>query len=325
MQVVVDRFPDTIYADFAKARMVEIARASTKVKAAKGKAEKDAVVALVPAKPKQPECAATVVTVATGERYCLSGGDSFDDCRGAEWCPRLVVLPAGSFTMGSPDGERGRQINEGPARTVVVAEPMAIGKFEVTYEQWDLCFADKGCRVQPEDGGGGRGSRPVMNVSWDDAQQYLAWLRKKTGRIYRLPSEAEWEYAARAEAKPGRYPRYPWGDTVDRGRANCNGCRSEFDNKSSAPVGSFNANAFGLFDTAGNVAEWVEDCYSVSYQGATASSKARRDGSCDMRVVRSGSFRSSPDDIRPAFRDKLNAKYRLEGIGFRVVRILVQP
>ena len=211
-------------------------------------------------------------------------GTAFRDC---PECPEMVVVPAGSFMMGSPSHEAGRDNDEGPAHRVTIAKPFAVGKYEVTFAEWDACVADGGCGGhRPGDKGWGRGRRPAINVNWDDAKAYVRWLSDKTGKQYRLPSEAEWEYAARA----GTTTRYSWGDEVGRNRANCDGCGSLWDNEQTAPAGSFRANVFGLHDVHGNVWEWVEDCWSGNYLGAPADGSAWESGDCSRRVLRGGSW-----------------------------------
>lgn len=160
----------------------------------------------------------------------------------------MIVVPAGSFRMGSRDP---RDENE---HSVKVARRFAVAKFELTFAEWDACVAELGCNgYKPNDAGWGRGRRPVINVNWDDARQYVTWLSAVTGKTYRLLSEAEYEYATRA----GATTRYPWGDDIGKNNANCNGCGSQWDNKQTAPVGSFAANGFGLYDMAGNVWGWT--------------------------------------------------------------------
>ena len=180
----------------------------------------------------------------------------------------MVVVPPkpDGFVMGSPRDERGRDSRgrEGPQHSVAIPRAFAVGKYEVTFDEWDACVDDGGCRgYKPIDKGWGRGKQPVINVTWEDAQAYIDWLSTKTGIAYRLPTEAEWEYVARA----GSTKAYWWGDDVGRNNANCNGCGSQWDGKRTAPVGSFKANPFGLYDTAGNVFEWVQDCWHDSYKG----------------------------------------------------------
>ena len=199
------------------------------------------------------------VLTATAERS-LKPLASFREC--AKDCPEMVVIPAGSFTMGSPATEMGRFEREGPQHKVTIAKPFAVSKFEVTFEQWDACAAVGGCR-QTSDSGYGRGTKPVNNVNWEAAQQYVAWLSKMTERHYRLLTEAEWEYVARADTDTAFF----WGDEIGKGNANCDGCGSQWDGRQPAPVGSFTANKFGLYDMHGNVWEWVEDCWHDDYRG----------------------------------------------------------
>ena len=189
--------------------------------------------------------------------------------------------------MGSPAGEAGRRGNEGPVRTVNISQRIAMGRYEVTFADYDRFVAATSGR-RPNDSGWGRGRRPVIYVGQEDAKAYATWLSAQTGQRYRLPSESEWEYAARA----GTSTRYSWGDEIGVNRANCDGCGSEWDDEQTAPVGRFAANAFGLFDMHGNVWEWVEDCYVDSYAGAPIDGSARRSGcGSDVRaVLRGGSW-----------------------------------
>jgi formylglycine-generating enzyme required for sulfatase activity len=185
----------------------------------------------------------------------LKPKDTFKECTA---CPELIVVPAGNFTMGSPDTEPERNANESPQHGVTIAKQFAVSRFAVTFDEWDACVADGGCNAyKPSDQHWGRGRRPVIYVSYGDTQTYLKWLTRKTGKPYRLLSEAEFEYAARAGTKTTYY----WGDKIGQANANCGDCGSQWDNKGTAPVGSFAANSFGLYDMAGNVWEWVEDCY----------------------------------------------------------------
>ena len=223
---------------------------------------------------------------------------SFREC--AKDCPEMIVIPAGAFTMGSPATEQGRFDNEGPQHMVTIAKPFAVSKFDVTFADWDACVSVGGC-PQVTDTGLGRDTKPVINVSWDDAQQYVAWLSKMTGQPYRLLTEAEWEYAARA----GTTTAYYWGDEIGKGNANCNGCGSQWDNQQTSPVGSFAANQFGLYDMAGNVWQWVQDCYHDNYNGAPTDGSAWTSGDCSRRVVRGGSWYNIPRVLRSAYRDGL--------------------
>jgi formylglycine-generating enzyme required for sulfatase activity len=246
----------------------------------------------------------------------LKPKDTFKEC---DKCPEMAVVPAGSFTMGSPVGERGRDVDENPQHSVTIAKPFAVGRFAVTFDEWDACAADGDCNgYKPRDQGWGGGRRPVINVSWDDSTAYVAWLSRKTGKTYRLLTEAEWEYAARA----GSTTTYYWGDAIGKGNANCNGCGSKWDNQLTAPVGSFAANAFGLYDMAGNVWEWVQDCYHNSYNEAPANGLAWTSGDCSRRVVRGGSWISYPQLLRSATRFWNTSNNRGNLLGFRIGRTL---
>ena len=217
--------------------------------------------------------------------------------------------------MGSNDAPRER-----PPHLVTISQPFAIGQFEVTFDEWDACAADGGCNgYKPSDEGWGRGRRPVINVSWDDAGAYAAWLSKKTRKPYRLLSESEYEYAARA----GTQTAYPWGNAVGTNKADCHSCGSAWDARQTAPVGSFAPNRFGLYDMAGNVREWTQDCYHDSYSGAPADGTAWTEGAnCYDRVVRGGSWLLAPAFLRSASRYWFTADYRLRYLGFRVARTL---
>ena len=237
-------------------------------------------------------------------------------------CPEMVVVPTGSLTMGSPPGETGRYGDEGPQRQVRIRYRFAVAKYEVTFEEWAACVSAGHCIFLPNDRGWGRGRRPVINVSWHDAKQYVRWLRLRTGMHYRLLSEAEWEYAARA----GTQSRYHWGDSIGRNQANCDGCGSRWDGGKTAPVGSFRPNRFGLYDMHGNVWEWVEDCWQEDYHGAPGDGQARtKNGDCSKRVLRGGSVLDTPGKIRAAVRGTLIIHTRTFGSGFRVARTLITP
>lgn len=225
----------------------------------------------------------------------------------------MVVVPAGSFMMGAPDA------SENPQLSVAFAKPFAVGKFEVSFAEWEACVAAKGCSRTP-DATWGKGQQPVVNVSWDDAQQYAAWLSRKTGKPYRLLSEAEWEYAARA----GSTTLYSWGNEVGVGNANCDGCGSQWDGKQPAPVGSFKANAFGLHDMLGNVWEWVEDCWDRSLTGAPNDGSARTSDCADDndRVQRGGGFLHDPVAVRSTVRNNYTRDASANGVGFRIARTL---
>jgi formylglycine-generating enzyme required for sulfatase activity len=252
--------------------------------------------------------------------YPVPVGQSFRDC--AE-CPELVVIPAGSFEMGSPSFEDGRSGNEGPQRTVRVSGALAVGKFEVTFSQWDACVSSGGCSNRPDDRGWGRDARPVINVSWDEAQQYVRWLSGRTGKRYRLLTEAEWEYAARGRS----VTPFSFGATISPDQANYDGNytygggRRGVYRQQTVPVGSFPANNFALHDMHGNVWEWVEDCYGDSYAGAPSDASVPvTGGTCSARVRRGGSWGSTPLDLRSAYRYRGSPGLRVDSIGFRVAR-----
>ena len=240
-------------------------------------------------------------------------GEVFRDCA---TCPKLVVIPAGRFRMGCVSG-RNCDDDDRPVHDVEVAS-FALGVYEVTFEEYDRFAAATG-RDRPTDRGWGRGGRPVIAVSWEDATGYASWLSDETGEWYRLPSESEWEYAARA----GSTTRYAWGDDIGRNRANCDGCRSRWEDDRTAPAGSFAANAWGLHDMHGNVWEWVEDCWHENYARAPGDGSAwTSGGNCGRRVLRGGSWVNSPRNLRSADRTWDDADNRRGYVGFRVARTL---
>ena len=245
-------------------------------------------------------------------------GEIFRDCPD---CPRMVAIPPGSFIMGSLEAER-RAFNvpaifdkmESPRHAVTIAYPYAVGRFSVTMAEWDSCVADGGCGgYRPDDAGWGRGRRPVMNVDWADAQAYVDWISRKTGRRYRLLSEAEWEYAARG----GTTTPFFFGSTVSDVNGNYGGHRN-----GTLPVGSFPPNGFGLYDMAGNSAQWVEDCYHDSYIGAPADGSAWLVGECVNRNVRGGGWSLDAWCLRVAQRIGDPPGSRNTHLGFRVARDL---
>jgi formylglycine-generating enzyme required for sulfatase activity len=220
----------------------------------------------------------------------------------------MVPVPAGSFLLGSPDNEPQRKPYEGPQQQVTLAS-FAIGASEVTFGQWDACVAEGGCGgYAPADKGWGRGERPVMSVNWRDADAYVKWLSRKTGRAYRLPTEAEWEYAARA----GTTTAYWWGAAYDAARTPLG---------KTADAASDPANAFGLHHVAGNVREWVQDCYASGYSAANQSGAAITSGNCNLRVVRGGGWRDRPAEMRVANRGNAQS-VRDSTVGFRVAAAL---
>ena len=239
-------------------------------------------------------------------------------------CPEMMVIPAGEFMMGSPPSEvyRGAETQH----RVTIPSPFALSKYEITFEQWDACVADGGCGgFKPDDHDWGRGKRPVIGVSWDDAKAYVAWLSRKTAKPYRLPSEAEWEYAARA----GTTTPFSFGATITSGQANYDGSTgysggaTGVNRQKTIPVGSFPPNAFGLHDMHGNVWEWVEDCWSDEYTAATPANGAPFLGAdCGGRVMRGGSWEDYSGDVRASARVGSNKEDQTWSDGFRVARSL---
>ncbi|MDE0077675.1 MAG: SUMF1/EgtB/PvdO family nonheme iron enzyme [Caldilineaceae bacterium] len=226
----------------------------------------------------------------------------------------MVSIPAGIFRMGDLSGEGWD--DEQPVHSVTLSA-FRLGKYEVTFAQWDACVADGGCNgYTPDDHGRGRSNRPVMDVSWDDVQSFIDWLNGKTRGKFRLPSEAEWEYAARA----GTTTKYSWGDDIGSNRANCDNdnCGDSWDY--TAPVGSFPANAWGLHDMHGNVYEWVQDCWNDNYEGAPTDGSAWTSGDCGRRVVRGGSWNDSAWNLRSAYRNRGARADRSHNLGFRLAQ-----
>lgn len=244
-------------------------------------------------------------------------GEGFrDPLRSGGHGPELVVVPAGEFLMGDLSGEG--LDRERPVHEVAIGQPFAIGKYEVTFEDYERFL---GSAAAPGDEGWGRGSRPVINVSWTDAMEYVSWLSAETGQHYRLPSEAEWEYAARA----GSATAFSWGDEVGESLANCANCGSAWGGRQSAPVGSFPANAWGLHDMHGNIWEWVRDCSNDNYVGAPSDGSAWEAGDCAKRVVRGGSFYFGAKIARSSNRFSLPGNLGYSLFGFRVARSLAAP
>ena len=252
-----------------------------------------------------------VNVLTAAQELALRPKDSFKECID---CPEMVVVPAGSFMMGSLPGDGAE--TEQPQHRVVFAKPFAVSEFDVTFDEWDACASYGDCDPGVSDAGWGHGRQPVIHVTWDDAKRYVAWLSKVTGKPYRLLTEAEWEYAARA----GTTTAYPWGDNIGKGNATC-GFRCGLAERA-LPVGSFKPNAFGLYDMNGNVWQWIEDCYHFRYDEAPADGSAWLSSHCDDRVVRGGSWGSDPGDLRSANRDGYDTGERNQFIGFRVARTL---
>jgi len=237
----------------------------------------------------------------------LRPGTVIKDC---EVCPQVVVLPPGQFQMGSHRGDD----DERPVHPVTIPRPFAIGRFEVTFQEYDACVAAGGCRSNVSDRGWGRGPQPVIHVTWNDALDYARWLSAVTGKRYRLPSEAEWEYAARGGSNAD--------DVYGAGQANCEGCGSPWDGKRPAPVGRFAPNGYGLYDMLGNVWEWTLDCRNDDYRGAPPDGSPWLAGDCSRRSLRGGGYKDSANQSRAAYRNKDPITDRDPDNGFRVVREL---
>ena len=258
-------------------------------------------------------------------------GTEFKDCTG---CPAMVVVPPGRFMMGSPPDEKGRIENEGPRHEVTIARSFAVGKYEVTFDEWDTCVAERACPAAG-DSGFGRGRRPVINVSYDSIGRYLAWLSAKAGTKYRLLTESEWEYAARAGSDKSRF----WGESLDDACRYANvfnpSTQTKYKDKDrqpfkcddryleTAPVGTFKPNRFGLYDMLGNVWEWVEDCWNASYAGAPDDGRPWLTGDCSKRVMRGGGWYFGPRNVRSAKRINIPASGSGHDVGFRVARTLL--
>ncbi len=288
--------------------------------------------------------AVLVVGSALAQNDALAPGEVTRDTLGnGELGPEMVILPAGQFLIGSPDDEPGRRDLEGPQTQIMFARPFAMGRYELTWNEWEACVAAGGCEDNSDkayatnpgpdawtgDAGYGRGTRPVINVSFADAEDYVRWLSAETGHTYRLPSEAEWEYAARA----GTTGRFSWGDvdpTCEPGQENTanfsgpntgmlEGCLG----RRTSPVGYSAPNPFGLYDMHGNVREWVVDCFHVSFEGIPTDGSAwltdcARGG--EGNVFRGGSFTAGAAQLRSASRQATTR--REVNMGFRIVREL---
>jgi formylglycine-generating enzyme required for sulfatase activity len=226
---------------------------------------------------------------------------SFRDC---DECPEMVVLPAGHFTMGAPSTDPDAEPQEKRQREVAIDKDFALGRYEVTEREWQACVEDKVCRADQRAGTADFPDHPRTHVNWRDAQAFVRWLNQKTEQKYRLPTEEEWEYAARA----GTVTRYPWGDEIGQNNANCRDCGAEMGGQRTAPVGTFVPNAFGLSDMAGNVWEWTTAC------GKSAS------GTCTQRIVRGGSWDNSASAVRVSQRMSVGTDIREDIIGVRVAR-----
>jgi formylglycine-generating enzyme required for sulfatase activity len=274
-----------------------------------------------------PRCEGIEITVGQNERRCFKPGagktESFKDCPD---CPEMVVVPSGSFIMGSPANEPARSSGEVQTRVSIPA-PFAVGRFAVTFDEWDACVAGRGCHGYA-DQGWGRGKRPVINVNWDDARAYAAWVSRKTGKTYGLLSEAEREYVTRA----GTRTPFWWGNSITPQQANYDGTAEPYRGggwsakgeyrKRTMPVDTFEPNPWGLYQVHGNVWDWTEDCWNDSNTGNPGNGTARITGECGRRVVRGGSWYLNPEDLRSGARTGALAATRSEFQGFRLARTL---
>lgn len=235
---------------------------------------------------------------------------TFKDC---DFCPEMVVIPAGHFTMGSPQSEKGRRANEGPQHLVEL-ESFSIGKYELTYAQYDYFSLETG-RKKTNESVKDRDKMPLTKVSHYDAVAYAQWLSDKTGQRYRLPTSAEWEYAARA----GSTTAYPWGDEIGENLAQCKGCKSQWDKSKPAPVGSFPPNNWGLHDTVGNVVEWTCSEFEQGYAGEELRCSEVA-GDAARIVIRGGSYSLPSYRARTAYFSRFAPMLSPPFLGFRLVR-----
>jgi formylglycine-generating enzyme required for sulfatase activity len=319
-QAYLEAYPNGRFAGLARARIERLRAAAPK---ADTPADKAPPAPATTAPPERPRPAPSTKTVPKQARPApaspaapesstggTAGTGEIKDC---PTCPVLIALRPGTFTMGSNSGDP----SEKPAHRVSVNAPFAIGKYEVTVEQWNAC-ADAGVCSHAANGASRSNNSPMRDVSWDDAQQYVKWLSKITGKPYRLPTEAEWEYAARG----GTSTRYSWGEQMRPGKANCKDCGQPWQQDGPANVGSFAANPYGLYDMNGSVWEWVSDCWHNSYKGAPSDGRSWDAPNCRVRVIRGGSWREGASYMPSATRFKYDASVRHSQNGFRVARDL---
>jgi len=262
-------------------------------------------------------------------------GKKFRDC---EQCPSMVVVSAGKFTMGTPASEPKSEDRERPQHDVTISRSFAIGVFEITFDEWDACVAANGCNnYLPDDEQWGRNQRPVIHVNWHDANAYVNWLRQVSGEDYRLPSEAEWEFAARG----GTVTAYSFGDDEDSLCSFANAADASLNagpdqgylpldcddgfGAQTAPVGSFKPNPYGLYDVHGNVWEWLADCWNEAYAGAPVDGTTWTEGNCNQRVLRSASWVDARGgSLRSGHRGRIDVPMRSNNLGFRVARTIKQ-
>jgi formylglycine-generating enzyme required for sulfatase activity len=263
---------------------------------------------------------AAIYPLTPEREQSLRPKDSFKEC---DVCPEMVVVPKGSFTMGTPTSEPDRDVGEDPLHRVNIPRPFAVARFKISFDEWDACIADNGCDgIRGDDNGFGRGRLPADGISFEAAKSYLAWISRKLGRTYRLPSESEREYFTRA----GTTTPFWFGKTISAQQANysastpyANGPRGE-DSKGPKPVDAYMPNKFGLYQVHGNGWEWTEDCYNKRYtQDTPADGSPWREGDCTKRMLRGGPWNWSANMLRSGYR---YGAYVGSGYGFRVVRTL---
>ena len=329
LEEFVKKYPTSPHVFEARARLEEIRKAQERKKIEDQ--NKIAAVAplvqpaLPPTQSTQPSVGETggVMPLSAERERVLKPKDSFKDC---DKCPEMIVVPAGSFKMGSPESEPAHELYEGPEHTVTIAKPFAVGRFAVTFDEWDACAADGGCNAyKPVDQNWGRGRRPVIHVSWDDAKAYVAWLSRKSGKIYRLLSEAEREYITRA----GTTTPFWWGSSISTSQANFDGTKTygsgptgDF-RQQTVPVDKFQPNPWGLYQVHGNVWDYVEDCFHETYAGAPSDGSAWTFEDCGLRVIRGGSWQRDPLHLRSASRGASPSNNQTYyDVGLRVARTL---
>jgi formylglycine-generating enzyme required for sulfatase activity len=316
-------YPNGRFAVLARTRIDSLRAAAPKEEAAAAAAAKNAPPAAAaknvpPAAPVAPprRAPAHVPPPAVVERKAApaspaAAGAALGELNDCTACPAMVSIAPGSFTMGSNTSDP----SEKPAHRVTLGNGFAIGKYEVSVEQWNAC-ADAGACAHLAQASNANAKAPVRDLSWDDAQQYLKWLGTVSGKTYRLPTEAEWEYAARG----GTATRYWWGDQFATGKANCKECGPPWHADSPADIGSFAPNPYGLYDMNGSVWEWVSDCWHNSYKEAPGDGRSWDQPNCSVRAIRGGSWREGTSYMLSTTRFKYDASVRNGQNGFRIAR-----
>ena len=252
-----------------------------------------------------------LASIADGRAQTLPPAGSGIPFRDCPECPEMVVLPKGAFVMGGDVTEE-----EQPKHPVFMKKAFAFPRFEITFDEWEACLKAGACTHNPHDHDWGRGRQPVVNVDYFMAEGFAKWLSQRTGKRYRLPSEAEWEYAARA----GTTTNYWFGDDAGKEDLNCRKCKGAWPDHRNAPVGQYKPNPWGVYDMHGNAYEWTADCWTGDYTGAPRDGSARRDGDCSLRAIRGGSWYYFSRQSRSASRAKNPAAVKSYWLSFRVVR-----